>query len=86
VTDVDLVQLIAANGWPPEQAARLRSMCSVAATRASLPEDDRALAAAIVAALDGRAAGITREQLDVLLRSELLEQAPGRPQAPGNPS
>jgi hypothetical protein len=69
---VDLVALLEGSGWSPARIVALRNTCSAVAGKDTFPESERAMAAAVEAALSGRTAGIERAHLEFLQRTELI--------------
>jgi hypothetical protein len=69
----DLARIIRDGGWSEARISALRNTCAAASAKATLPAAERELAAAIAAALDGRAAGITAEHLETLIKWGLLD-------------
>jgi hypothetical protein len=69
----DLSRIIRDSGWSEARVSALRNTCAAASAKTTLPAAERDLAAAITAALDGRAAGITAEQLETLIKWGLLD-------------
>lgn len=69
---VDLLGLVRANGWSEARITALRNTCGAAASKETLPADERAFAHSVAAALSGQSAGISREHMAVLERAELF--------------
>jgi hypothetical protein len=67
----DLRRIMRDHAWPRAQATALRNTCAAAASKETLPAEERAFAAAIVAALDGTAPGISAAHMRILADSGL---------------
>jgi len=69
---VDLLAVVRERGWPEARITALRNTCAAAAAKETMPSNERALAAAVAAALSGHSRGISAEHMRILARAELV--------------